>query len=55
VSLIATDVTLFEWCDVLSRLSCLQVKYSTLHWRPVTAFRTGYSGFESVPTWEPLL
>ena len=34
---------------------CLQLKYSTLHWRPITAYRAGYPGFTAVSTWEPLL
>jgi hypothetical protein len=36
-------------------LLLLQVKYTTLHWRPITAFRSGYPGFQAVPDWEPLL
>jgi hypothetical protein len=33
----------------------LQVKYTTLAWRPITAFRAGYPGFTAAPTWTPLL
>lgn len=33
----------------------LQLKHTVLGWRPITAFRFGYPGFEAVPNWEPLL
>ena len=33
----------------------LQVKYSTLAWRPVTAFRSGYPGFNADTEWTQLL
>jgi hypothetical protein len=33
----------------------LQVKYSTLAWRPITAFNQGYPRFEAQPEWRPLL
>ena len=32
-----------------------KLKYGTLHWRPVTAFTSGYPGFKAVSTWQPLL
>jgi hypothetical protein len=36
-------------------LLLLQLKYSVLYWRPISAFRSGFSGFEAVADWEPLL
>jgi hypothetical protein len=40
---------------LLLLLPLLQLKYDILAWRPITAFRSGFSGFQAVPSWEPLL
>ncbi|KAF8062070.1 hypothetical protein HT031_004330 [Scenedesmus sp. PABB004] len=32
-----------------------KVKYSTLHWRPVTAITQGWTNFTADPAWKPLL
>jgi hypothetical protein len=40
---------------LLLLLLLLQLKYDTLAWRPITAFRSGFSGFQAVPSWESLL
>lgn len=37
------------------RLTGWRVKYNDPHWRPVTAFRTGWPGFEAQPNWEGLI
>ena len=38
-----------------AQLTGWKVKYHTLHWRPITAFRLGYPGFQPVPEWTSLL
>ncbi|WIA40182.1 hypothetical protein OEZ86_013574 [Tetradesmus obliquus] len=32
-----------------------RIKYTTLHWRPTTAFRQGFPGFQPIPDWSPLI
>ena len=32
-----------------------RVKYNTLFWRPITAFRTGFPGLKAQPDWEALI
>lgn len=36
-------------------IATYKLKHTTNAWRPITAFRSGYPGFEAVPNWEPLL
>lgn len=38
-----------------TQLTGWRVKYNNPHWRPITAFRTGYPGFKAVPNWEALI
>jgi hypothetical protein len=38
-----------------TQLTGWRVKYNTAHWRPLTAFRTGFPGFKARPDWEALI